>query len=154
MPLVSLKTLSRALKGVRRQRGLTVQQVATRMGIAKRTYEYFEGGKGGLTLDKVYRFAEATDSDPYAILVATLIGAPELAAACVETKAITILLSALGRAEADLSCALADLTARDVSGAFSATFADLIAAGLQRRGQTPSPADATQAPDLEDPPPD
>lgn len=124
------------------------------MGMAKRTYEYFEGGKGGLKLEKVYRFAEATDSDPYAILVAALIGAPELAAACVETKAISILLTTLGRAEADLSCALVDLTARDVSGAFSATFADLIAAGLRRRVKTQSPADGSQDPDLEDPPPD
>jgi len=154
MMLLSLKTLSRALKSVRRQRGLSVLEVANRMGMRKRTYEYFEGCKGGLRLDRVAGFAQATDSDAYAILISAAIGAPDLAAACAETKAMTLLFATLGRVEADLSAALADLTARDLASAFGATFADLIAAGQARRALTQAGLDAPQIRGAEILPPD
>lgn len=154
MTLLSLKTLSRALKGVRRHRKLTVLQVANRMGMRKRTYEYFEGGKGGLRLDRVEGFAQATDSDAHAILISALIGAPDLAPACAETKAITILLSTLGRVESDLSGALVDLTARDLTSAFGSAFTDLIAAGQERQALRRPTSDGAEVRDPDDPPPE
>ncbi|MDO8913965.1 MAG: helix-turn-helix transcriptional regulator [Phenylobacterium sp.] len=153
MMLLSPKTLSAALKSVRRHRRLTVQQVADRMGLAKRTYEYFESDKGGLRLDHLDAFAEATDSDARAILVAALSGAPDFASACADTKAMAILFSTVARVEPYFTSALAHLTTRDLAGVFSAAFADLIGTGQERRDQTAptTVTPQTQCPD--DPPP-
>ena len=153
MMLLSLKTFSAALKSVRRHRRLTVQQVADRMGLAKRTYEYFESGQGGLRFDHLDAFAEATDSDARAILVATLSGAPGFAAACADTKAMAILFSTVARVEPNLTKVLAHLTARDLAGAFGVAFADLISTGQERQDLTaPSTVTPqTQCPDDETP---
>ena len=62
--------LARLLKALRRRRGLTASEVARRMGMKQRTYELFEAGGGALRLERVQKFADATASDPYAILMA------------------------------------------------------------------------------------
>ncbi len=149
-----LKSLSLALKGVRRHRKLTVLQIANSMGLSKRTYEEFEAGRTGLRLDRLEAFARATDSDPHAILISAWIGTPDFAAACAETKAISLLLSALGRAHTDLGGVLAYLTARDVAAAFGAAFTDLIAAGEARRARSQPISKTCDTQALSDTPPD
>ena len=146
MTSLSRKTLSAALKGVRKHRSLTVLQVAKRMGLAKRTYEYFEGLKGGLPVDQIHGFAQATDSDAWAILISALIGAPDLATACADSKAMTIFFLALGRAEPDLREALTHLSPREVTRVFDAAFADLIAAGRAHRAASGPPSDRQATP--------
>ena len=69
-------TLSETLKLVRQRRGLSASDVAQRMGMPLRTYHHFEGGYAQLDVERIRRFADATDSDPHAILTAVLLGAP------------------------------------------------------------------------------
>ncbi len=50
--------LSQVLKAIRRRRGLRPVEVAARMGVAKRSYERFESGRGPLNVPQIHRFAE------------------------------------------------------------------------------------------------
>lgn len=87
--------LSRALRAIRRQRGLSAAQVAQSMNLPRRSYEYFEAGGGRLNFARVIDFAEATHSDAYAILAAVFLGTPDFARRCADNKLATILLLAL-----------------------------------------------------------
>lgn len=78
--------LSSVLKALRRHRRLTVQQVAERMGLEKRTYERFEAGEGELKVDRIFSFAQAINADPYALLASVKLGSPDFAVACADNK--------------------------------------------------------------------
>jgi transcriptional regulator with XRE-family HTH domain len=78
--------LSSVLKALRRHRRMTVQEVADRMRLEKRTYERFEAGEGELKLDRIFNFAKATDADPYALLASVTLGSPDFALACADNK--------------------------------------------------------------------
>lgn len=62
------------------------------MGMRKRSYYSFEAGQGPLDLAKIWRFADATDSDPVGILDALALGKPEMALRAMDNKASSILL--------------------------------------------------------------
>lgn len=81
--------LARTLKAIRRRRGLLVREVAARMEMKPRTYEHFESGAGKLSLARIQRFAEVTDSDPYAILMSIAYGEPAFALRCLDNKMMT-----------------------------------------------------------------
>lgn len=95
MPARDGDLLSAALKAIRRHRGKTATETASAMNMALRTYERFEAGETRLNVDHIHRFASATDSDPYAILLAVALGSPELARRCADNKLATILTIAL-----------------------------------------------------------
>jgi transcriptional regulator with XRE-family HTH domain len=78
--------LSSVLKALRLQRRMTVQQVAERMGLEKRTYERFEAGEGELKVERIFSFAQATDTDPYALLASVRLGSADFAVACADNK--------------------------------------------------------------------
>ena len=74
---------------------MTATETANAMNMALRTYERFEAGDTRLNVDHIHRFAGATDSDPYAILLAVALGSPEMARRCADNKLATILTIAL-----------------------------------------------------------
>jgi transcriptional regulator with XRE-family HTH domain len=88
-------TLSQALRRLRRLRGLRPGAVADAMGLERRTYEYFEAGRGKLNVDRVHSFAQILDVDPYAILAAVEIRSPEFAVECAEHKLMTVFMITL-----------------------------------------------------------
>ena len=80
------RLLSRILKLVRKERRLTGQEVADGMGIALRTYQDFEAGRGELDLRKLRLFARATRSDPVSLLLALFFKQPEVALFTLDSK--------------------------------------------------------------------
>lgn len=119
--------LSLALKLVRRHRGMTAAEVALAMQMALRTYERFEAGGSRLNIDYVHRFAIATNSDPYAIIMAVAIGSPELAPRCADNKLITTLTIGARRFDHVLGDRIHDLEARTVIATVCDMFDDLVA---------------------------
>jgi transcriptional regulator with XRE-family HTH domain len=87
------EVLSSVLKAIRQHRRMTVQQVADRMGLRKRSYERFEAGEGLLKVERIFSFAVATDSDGYALLASVRLGRPEFALACIDNKLVTLLVA-------------------------------------------------------------
>lgn len=117
--------LSAALKSVRRRRRMTTGAVAQAMNMARRTYERFEAGDTRVNLDHIHRFAQATDSDPAAILLAVVTGSPELAGRCADNKLGTILTIALQRFDRRMGDRLAQLDPRVLIQAVVTMFEEL-----------------------------
>jgi transcriptional regulator with XRE-family HTH domain len=118
--------LSAAVKAVRRHRGLTTAEVAAAMNMALRTYERFESGATRLNLDHVHRFAAATNSDPYALILAVVIGSPEFARRSADNKMATILTIAVQRFDRTIQDRLLDLDARTLITAVTGMFDTLL----------------------------
>lgn len=128
------KGLSAALKAVRRLRARTAAEVAEGMSMPLRSYEHFEAGQGRFDFEKVRRFAEVLEADPFAILIAVQIGAPAFAARCADNKMMFALLIRLEEFQRDLGEAAADLDPAllmtELGGAF-----DRIEQELRRRSR-------------------
>lgn len=127
--------LSLALRAIRKRRGLTARQVAGRLSMLQRTYELFEAGSGQLSVVKIFAFAQATDSDPFAILAAVELGMPQFAADCADNKLCQILAYALQDLHADLGEQVAELEAATLIAAFSSTMRALASDVRTRRMQ-------------------
>lgn len=115
--------LSAALKAVRRRRGRTAQDVAAAMGMPLRSYEHFEAGRGRFDFDKVQRFANALEADPFAILTAVQIGAPAFAARCADNKAMLALLLTLEEFQREAGDTVSDMDAALVMTEMGEAFA-------------------------------
>jgi transcriptional regulator with XRE-family HTH domain len=118
-------SLSQVLKALRRQRGLRPGQVAQAMGMRPRSYEYFESGRGRLNLDRIHRFAEVLDVDPFAIVAALEIGSPRFALRCADNKLMTILIMALQDFDTQAGDDIARLDARSLIGEFTRALDEL-----------------------------
>lgn len=117
--------LSQALKAVRRHRKLRAVDVAEAMGLALRSFEHFEGGRGRANLDRIWRFASVVDCDPLAILIAMLFRRPEFAVRAADNKLGLILQLALQDFNDALGDDIARLDARTLISAFGRTFEEL-----------------------------
>lgn len=126
------QVLSRALKLIRRRRGLATAEIAARLGLAPRSYEYFEAGGGQLKVERVHRFARALDADPIAILAAIEIGSPGFAERCLENKLATIALMALADFDAAAGDDIRHLDPQTLLSAFRHTFEHLARLAQQR----------------------
>ncbi|WP_275052052.1 helix-turn-helix transcriptional regulator [Caulobacter sp. SSI4214] len=71
---------------LRKERRMTAAEVAAGMGIAVRTYQDFEAGKGDLDLNKILLFATATGTDAVSIILALLFRDPDLARQSMDNK--------------------------------------------------------------------
>ncbi len=80
------RLLSQILKALRKERRMTAAEVAAGMGIAVRTYQDFEAGKGDLDLNKILLFATATATDAVSIVLALLFRDPDLARQSMDNK--------------------------------------------------------------------
>lgn len=117
--------LSRAIRAIRRKRGLKTSDVATRMGMAQRSYELFEAGGGRITLERLMAFAEATDCDPYALLLAGPFGNAEFAIDCADTKLAMIMVMSMQEFAGERGSDIAFLEPPNVIAAFQRLFKDL-----------------------------
>jgi transcriptional regulator with XRE-family HTH domain len=84
--------LSQALRAIRKKRGMTAVKVAEAMGMAVRTFEDFEAGRGPVTHDRIFAFADATDSDPFALILCPTFKSAALAIDCADTKLVMIMM--------------------------------------------------------------
>ena len=119
------EVLAQAVRGIRKKRGLKTGEVADRMGLALRTYELFENGGGRLSPDRVRRFAEATDSDPFAIVLSVAFGNADFAIACADTKLALIMVMHLQGFFEDHGADLAYLDPPNIIGSFERVFKEL-----------------------------
>lgn len=126
---------SGAVKRVRLRRGLTAQTVAERMNVTLRTYERFEAGRMRLNPDLIRRFARVTDSDPHALWMSLLLGAPDLALHSADNQFATVLMSATLKFEARVGPRLARLSTRAIIDAVVAMYD-----GLAQQAEDPSAA--------------
>jgi hypothetical protein len=117
--------LSEVLRLLRRRRGLRTVDVARAMQMPLRSYEHFEAGRGRLNLERVKAFARVTNSDPYAILAAVDLGAPDLALACADNKLMLVLHLALDGFHKASPDRIAKLEARTLLMGFEALFEEL-----------------------------
>jgi transcriptional regulator with XRE-family HTH domain len=125
--------LARVLKTLRRRRGLTTAEVARRMNLKQRTYELFEAGGGKLKLDRIQAFAEATDTDPYAILLSLVFEDDRFALGCADHKLMTAAMMSLQDFSREAGEDLPRLDARLVMHEFDAACGRLLQEARRRR---------------------
>lgn len=116
------RLLTAILKSIRLERRMKAAEVAAAMGVALRTYEEFEAGRGRLDLEKVRLFGRATDSDAVAIALALLLGTRETALRAMGNKASTILWIALREFEEEIGDQMAVIPATHFLEAFRQAF--------------------------------
>jgi transcriptional regulator with XRE-family HTH domain len=87
--------LSQAMREIRKRRGLSLIEVAQAMQMSRRTYEEFEGGRGRITHERIMAFANATNADPFALILAVDFRSAQFAIDCADTKLAYILISHL-----------------------------------------------------------
>lgn len=119
------KVLAKIIRDVRRLRDLRSSEVAERMGLPLRSYELFEAGGGRLDLERLFSFAEATDSDPFAIVLAVPFGSPEFAVACADTKLALIMAMHLQGFYETRGDDIAYLEPPNIIGGFERVFKEL-----------------------------
>lgn len=125
------EALSCVLKAIRNHRRLTVQQVADRMALNKRTYERFEAGEGFLKVARIFAFATATDSDPYALWASVKLGAPDFALACIDSKLVLMFVAHARELFLKEGGDLANLQAAPIVEALTVAFT-MLSAELER----------------------
>lgn len=89
--------LSKTLKLIRGLRHMSAREVAAAMGMPLRSYYSFEAGQGPLDIARIWRFAEATDSDPAGIMDALMLGSPDYALRSMDNKIVSIQLGSFRR---------------------------------------------------------
>lgn len=118
--------------GLRRMRGVSVPDMAKAMGIARRTYENFEKGKGRLNVARVHHFAALLNADPYAILDAFEIRSPELALRCANNKMMMIHMMALEAFDAKAQDLIVGLDALDLLKRYTMFYDSLVELGREQ----------------------
>ena len=124
--------LGAAIRLVRLHRRMKPADVAMAMGIGKRTYELFEAGKGLVNLERIHRFAEVTDSDPYAIIDCMALGSPAFAVRCADNKAMLALRVVTQEFDDEIGDAIMELDTRSIINAFTRTLKDLALQAVRR----------------------
>ena len=84
--------LPAVLRQLRTFRGRSARSVAKAMGLPLRTYQLFEAGHQRLQVELIFRFAEALEADPYAVLLGVMLDMPGLALSSADNKLATALL--------------------------------------------------------------
>lgn len=114
--------LSQALRRLRRLRGFSPGQMSQAMGMQRRTFEYFEAGRGKINVDRIHQFAKILDVDPYAILAAVEIRSPAFAVECADNKLMTIFMVTLQDFDARTGSSIARLNAATIVSGFTRIF--------------------------------
>lgn len=115
-----------AAKSIRKARGMRAADVAASMGIPTRTYARFEAGKGRISYARISSFAEATNSDPAAILCAVLLQSSAFAVRCMENKFAAVAMTTLREIDDELGDELAAINASAAIVAFEKLGKDLV----------------------------
>jgi len=130
--------LAAALRPIRKARGLSAVEMASLMGMDRRNNANFEAGKGRLNLERLLKFAEVTDSDPWAILAGVLMGSPRLARDAADNKLVMVFLILLAEFEAQLGEGIRTLDTADAVSAFREAFRTLEESLASRRERLPA----------------
>ncbi|MFN7106858.1 MAG: helix-turn-helix domain-containing protein [Brevundimonas sp.] len=125
-PLRDGRLLSQAIKAIRRLKRLSAREVAGRMNMSVRTYQHFEAGRNKPNLEYIHRFCEVTQSDPFALLGALMIGSPHFARRTAENKLMTILMIGLQDYDQAMGDRILDQDPRTLILAVEAMFERLI----------------------------
>lgn len=120
-----ISLLSTALKAIRMDRRMRSSEVARALGMPLRSYEHFESGRGRITFDRLVRFAEVTNSDPFAIIAVLALKSPEFALRCADNKLMTILMIAMSELNETLGDDITFLEPSTLIGAFTRVTKDL-----------------------------
>jgi transcriptional regulator with XRE-family HTH domain len=131
--------LSRTLRALRRRRGLLMREVAAKMGMRFRTYQLFEAGGGKLNLSRIQQFADATDTDAWAILVSLAFGSPQFALLCADNKLMTAAVESVRDFHRDWGEDIAKLDPRLVMHELDAAWRRLGLEGRDRRFPSSGP---------------
>lgn len=105
-----------AMRKIRKARRLRASEVARAMGMPLRSYEHLEAGQGKITYERLVRFAEATNSDPVALLAVIPMGSMEFAERCADNKLMQILMIVLSELNEDLGPDIVYLESRTIIG--------------------------------------
>ncbi|SHL51815.1 Helix-turn-helix [Sphingobium sp. YR657] len=119
------ETLTKVIREIRRLRDLRTSEVAERMGLPLRTYEAFEAGSARLDVERIFAFAEASDSDPFAIMLSVPFQSPQFAIDCADTKLALILAMHLQCFHEDRGSDIAYLDPPNIIGGFERVFKEL-----------------------------
>ena len=114
--------LPAVLRQLRTFRGRSAQSVAKAMGLPLRTYQLFEAGHNRLQVEVIFRFAEALEADPYAVLLSVLLDTPGLAVASADNKLATALLLELKVFQETTGASVSSLRTTHLLKAFRAMF--------------------------------
>lgn len=117
--------LSAALRGIRKARGLRSSDVASAMGLPIRSYQRFEAGQGEFDLDLIQRFADATDSDPFAIAFSVWIKRPHFALDAMDNKPMVTFVLTLRAFQEEMGEDISLIESRVWWGGFRRVFGDL-----------------------------
>jgi len=98
---------------------MRASELARAMGMPSRSYEHLENGSGRITYERVVAFAEATDSDPIAIMSTLWTGDPDFAVRCADNKLMSIMMIAVMELGDDLGADLSYLDAGTLVGGFT-----------------------------------
>jgi transcriptional regulator with XRE-family HTH domain len=141
--------LSRALKAVRRRRGVRVADMAQAIGMPVRSYQHFEAGRSRINVERVHQIAEILDADAPAIFAAVELASPEFAVRAADNKLMTAILLSLKDFDARSGDQILHLDARTVMSAFDRTFEELAQVAKDRAdaaGPWPGPPDPENDP--------
>jgi transcriptional regulator with XRE-family HTH domain len=124
--LTGAALLSKAMRAIRRKRGLRTSDIAKRMGMAQRSYEHFESGRGRVSYERILAFAEATDSDPFALMATLALDSPEFPVRTADNKLVLIWMLTLRDLNEELGEDIAYLEAKTVIGALTRVSRELV----------------------------
>jgi len=116
------EALGQALKLLRKLRRRRPGEMADLIGISRRSYEYFEAGRGPLNVERVHRFAQILDVDPFAILAAMEIRSPQFAVRCAEHKLMTVMMVAVQEFDASAGDEIGRLNAAAIISGLTRVF--------------------------------
>lgn len=124
--LTGTELVSKAMRAIRKERGLRTSEVAAKMGMPLRSYEHFEAGKGRVSYERLLAFAEATDSDPFALMATLAFGSSDFALHCADNKLMLIMMLSLKEFNEELGEDISYLEPRTLIGAFDRLTKDLV----------------------------
>lgn len=119
------RILTHSLRAIRKKRGMTANDIAATLGMPLRTYQEFESGRGPLTHQRLFAFAEATDSDPFALLLGAVFGQADLAIDCADTKFCMIMMMYFEEFADERRGDIAYLDPPNLAGGFDRLFKEL-----------------------------
>lgn len=140
--------LSAALRLIRTRRGLSVAETGQAMNMSLRTYQRFEAGRTRINIEHIHRFAKATASDPYAILMAIAIASPDHAWRVADLQFGAVFMISLQRFDQTYGDRIRDLDVHTVVAVVTAFFDQLgaaVEAATEARQWLENGADALSA---------
>lgn len=119
-----VRILTQSLRAIRKKRGMTASDIAAALEMPLRTYQEFESGRGPLTHKRLFAFAEATDCDPFALLLGAIFGQADLAIDCADTKFVMIMMIYFEDFARERGGDIAYLDPPNLAGGFDRLFKD------------------------------